>query len=76
MKTFDKEKVAKEFGKFVREEREKRGLYQADIAEMVGVSRVYYTHIEAGNRDIYFSLAMKICDALNLNIDDFAKRLK
>ena len=76
MKAVDKEKIAKEFGAFIREARENRGLYQADVAEKVGVSRVYYTHIEAGNREIYFSLAVNICDVLNLNINDFIKRLK
>ena len=39
MKTINKEKVSKEFGQFIREAREKKGLYQADIAEQLGVSR-------------------------------------
>ncbi len=76
MNSIDKEKVAREFGAFIRKAREDRGLYQADVAEKVGVSRVYYTHIEAGNREIYFSLALNICRVLNLNINDFAKILK
>lgn len=76
MKLNDKEKVAKEFGAFIREARESRGLYQADVAEKLGVSRAYYTHIEAGNRDIYFATAVDICGILNLNINDFVKRLK
>ena len=41
MKTIDKEKITKEFGAFIREAREKRGLYQADVAEQLGVSRAY-----------------------------------
>jgi len=76
MKTINKEKVSKEFGQFIREAREKKGLYQADIAEQLGVSRAYYTHIEAGNREIYFTLAINICRVLDLDVNDFVKLLK
>lgn len=76
MKTIDKEKIAVEFGTFVREAREKQGLFQADVAERIGVSRSYYTFIEAGKREIYFSLAINICRVLNLDMNDFMKRLK
>ena len=76
MKMIEKEKVSKEFGAFIREAREKRGMYQADIAEKLGVSRAYYTHIEAGNREIYFTTAINICQILNLDINEFMKRLK
>jgi transcriptional regulator with XRE-family HTH domain len=76
MKAINKEKVVKEFGLFVREAREKKGLYQADVAAQVGISRVYYTHVEAGNREIYFALALNICRVLDLDINDFVSRLK
>lgn len=76
MKMIEKEKIAKEFGAFIREARESKGIYQADIAEKLGVSRSYYTMIESGNREIYFSLAVNICAALDLNINEFMKRLK
>ena len=76
MRPIDKERVAKEFGAFIREAREKRGLYQADVAAQLGVSRAYYTHIEAGNRDIYFATAVEICGILKLDISEFVKRLK
>ncbi len=76
MKMIEKEKIAKEFGAFIREARESKGIYQADIAEKLGVSRSYYTMIESGNREIYFSLAVNICAVLDLNINEFMKRLK
>jgi transcriptional regulator with XRE-family HTH domain len=76
MKTVDKENVSKEFGLFIREAREKKGLYQAEIAEQLGVSRAYYTHIEAGNREIYFTMGINICRVLDLDIGEFMKRLK
>lgn len=76
MKSFDKEKVAVEFGAFVREARERQGLLQSDVAEKLGVSRSYYTFIEAGKREIYFTLALNICQTLKLDISEFVKRMK
>ena len=76
MKTIDKEMVAVEFGKFIREARENKGLYQADVAEKLGVSRAYYAFIETGKREIYFTLAINICHVLDLDINDLMKRLK
>ena len=76
MKMIDKEKVAVEFGAFIREARDRQGLLQADIAEKLGVSRSYYAYIESGSREIYFTLAINICQVLNLDISDFMNRLK
>lgn len=76
MKTIDKDKITAEFGSFIRDARENRGILQADIAEQLGVSRSYYCLIEAGKREIYFTLAMNICQILKLDINDFMKRLK
>ena len=52
MKPVNKEKVAAEFGSFVREARERKGMYQADVAEQLGITRSYYTMIESGAREI------------------------
>jgi transcriptional regulator with XRE-family HTH domain len=75
MNTLDKETIAVEFGAFIREARERKGMLQSDVATKLGVSRAYYCYIESGSRDIYFSLAMKICAVLDLNFNDFAKRM-
>ena len=76
MKTVEKETVAKEFGQFIREAREAKGLYQADVAEKLGLSRAYYSRVETGDREIYFTLALNLCRVLDLDIGDFAKRMK
>ena len=72
----DKENVVVECGRFIREAHEMKGLLQADVAEKLGVSRSYYGHIESGNREINFTLAINICRVLNLDISDFMKMLK
>ena len=76
MKAIDKEQISVEFGTFIREAREQKGLYQADVADKIGVSRSYYAFIENGKRDIYFTLAVNLCRVLDLNINDFMKKLK
>lgn len=62
------------FGAFVRDGREKRGLFQSDVADKVGISQSHYARIENGTRAISLSLAMKLCDQLNLDINDFSKQ--
>ena len=76
MKVIEKDKISVEFGAFIREAREAKGLYQADVAEMLGVSRSYYAFIEGGQRDIYLTLAVNLCRVLDLDISDFMTRLK
>ena len=76
MKVIDKEIIAVEFGSFIRNARESKGLLQADVAEELGVSRAYYGFIESGKREIYFSLAINICRVLDLDINYFIKNLK
>ena len=71
-----KEKVAKEFGRFIREARERVGLSQAEAARRVGCSRSYYCMIESGDREIYFTLSLKICSILDISIDDFARQMR
>lgn len=76
MKTIEKEKVTSEFGQYIREARERKGLYQSFVAEQLNVSRSYYTMIEKGQREIYFTMAINICRVLDLDINDFVKRMK
>ena len=72
----EKIRIQKEFGKFIREARKKRGLRQEDVAEQVGLSRGYYCLIETGGREVYFTTAIRICRTLGLNFYDFEKDLK
>ena len=72
----DNDKISVEFGTFIRETRERKGFYLADVAEIVGVSRSYYAFIESGKREIYFTLALNLCRAPDLDIKEFMKNLK
>ena len=76
MPTIEKEKISKEFGAFIREGRLKKGLSQEDVATQVDIKRTYYTLIEEGQRQVYFALALNICNVLDLDIGKFMKQLK
>lgn len=76
MATIDNQKISKEFGAFIRKGRESQGVRQEDVANQVDICRSYYAHIEAGQRQAYFALAVNICRVLNLDISSFLKNLE
>ena len=78
MKNLEQEGIAKEFGALIQEARKCKGLTQEEVAQKVGISRGYYALVEEGRRDIYFTTAAIICEVLdlNLNINDFTKRMR
>lgn len=73
LKNIDTNECHVQFGKFIREARERKGLYQAELAEKVGIVQSYLSRLERGERDIDLDLALRLCDALNLDIQDFVK---
>lgn len=60
-----------EFGRYIKQTREWRGLKQSEIAEQLGINQSYYSLIENGKRDVDLVLAIKICQELNLDMRDF-----
>ncbi|MEH7354034.1 helix-turn-helix transcriptional regulator [Neobacillus drentensis] len=46
------------------ERRKERGLTHEQVAEKSGITRAYYTNIEAGRKDPSMGVAKKIADAL------------
>lgn len=74
LKNIDTNECHVQFGKFIRDARELKGLYQAELAEKVGIVQSYLSRLERGERDIDLALALKLCDALNIDIQDFIKK--
>lgn len=64
------------FGSFIKQGRERRGLDQQNVADGVGLSQSHYSRIENGTRGCYFQVAIKICDFLKLDINDFQRMVK
>jgi len=66
-----KREILIKFGKKVREERDKLGLSQEELAARAGVHRTYIGMIERAEKNITLENIQKICKALNLKIGDF-----
>lgn len=75
MTLLNDEMVMKEFGEFIRAERERVGRLQSEVAQRVDITQTYYSLIERGKRNISLSLAINICESLNLDFNHFIKTL-
>lgn len=73
MKIYNKEYL-EDFGRFIKEGREKAKYSQTDVANQLKITQSYYSYIEAGNRNIDLSLAMEICKVLKLDMRVFIKK--
>ena len=60
-------------GKFILEQRKKRGLTQEFLASKIGVSRPTYVQIEQGERDLTITEARKLSDIFGIVFDDFVQ---
>ena len=54
----------------------KTGMSQKELADRVGITQSYLSYLESGVKCIDLSLAIKICDVLGLEIQEFIKQLK
>lgn len=52
---------------WLKEFRTTRGLTQKETAQLVGISRSYYTHIEQGNKTPSVEVSKKIAKTLKFN---------
>jgi len=60
------EKSQREFGKTLREVREKNGLSQEEVAKKSQISTTHYAGIERGEENPTFSVIESICKALKV----------
>jgi len=54
--------------KIIRQQRQKKGINQAELARLVGVSRATIVNFEAGNQSLGSVALSKILKVLNLEI--------
>ena len=64
------------FGNYIKEARLRKNLAQGVVSKQLGVAQGYYCNIEQGNRNIDLQFAMKICDVLNISLNDFVDSQK
>lgn len=62
-------RTALDVGALVRRERKDRGLTQAELAEMAGVTRGWLIRMERGVAGLELGLVLRTLDALGLRID-------
>ena len=62
-----------QFGRFIKQGREAKKLYQSQVATSLDLSQQYYSLIETGARNVDLVLALKICEVLQLNLSDFIR---
>lgn len=76
MKKIENSECLEAFGKFIKEGREKKDMFQSEVAALVGITQPYYSMIENGTKDrnVDLVLALKICQVLHLDINEFIKR--
>jgi XRE family transcriptional regulator, regulator of sulfur utilization len=69
------DQISLKIGKRVRELRMERGLSQEELAEVSGVHRTYVGAIERGEKNITIKMALKLCKALDINLEKFVEKL-
>jgi HTH-type transcriptional regulator / antitoxin HipB len=62
-------RTTKDIAHLVRDQRSRRLLTQANLAELVGVSRKWIVDLEAGKRTADISLVLRTIKALGLDLD-------
>ena len=63
--------IREKVGKRVRELRNKLGISQEELADMVELDRTYITSVECGRRNISIINIEKLAKALNVTLADF-----
>lgn len=76
MDRIDNTMCNKSFDEFIKKARLEKGLYQADIARELNFTQAYYSHIEAGNRNVDLTLALNICRVLGIDMNEFIEQYK
>ena len=62
-------KSVRSVGALVRDQRKQRGLSQGQLAEKVGVSRLWVGHLEKGKESVELGLVLRTLRVLELAVD-------
>lgn len=66
--------MVKNYHKFIKDIRIKKGLLQADVAKKIGISRSSYIAIEKGNKDLTLGEFEKLSGILNVSFEELENR--
>ena len=68
--------MSKDYYKFIKELRVKKGLSQAEIAEKLSISRSSYISFEQGKIELSLSQAVKLTDVFGISLEEMKSGLK
>ena len=68
---FSVEEIHSKFGKYIKAHREAMGLDQRTLAKKIGVSQSFICKIETGTRRVDLGDAIRFCNAVNGDLEDF-----
>ena len=60
--------------KLLKNHRLSKNLTQKELAKQVNISERHYRYIESGNRNPSISLALRLCDILEIDLTDLFPR--
>ncbi len=60
----------KHIGIIIKQLREKKGITQTQIAELINMHRSNYSRVESGDRDLSIDAIKKLAEYFNMTIDD------
>lgn len=63
------------FGRFIQKVRAAKGMTQKEVATAAKTTQAYLSKIELGKREPTLSVALAICDALSVDINDFVNEI-
>ena len=66
--------LQKSFGQFLRAERKKRGLSQAELAKLAEISTTYESQLERGENMASLDIILRIAKALDLTGAQFLEK--
>ena len=67
----EKKEPIQSFGEFIRIKRVSLGLTQHEVAAMAKTTQGYVCKIENGSREPTLTVALQLCEALGLDVNDF-----
>ena len=73
MRTTDSPVLGLTFGDFIKNARLSKNLTQQEVAVAAQVEQGYLCKVERGAREPSLSIALRLCDALDLDINEYAK---
>lgn len=64
------------FGEYIKRSRKSRDMTQDQIASLAGTTKGHISKIEKGTREPTLGLAIRLCDAIGVDINEYVALIK